>query len=599
MSFPAESFSKVPRATTADLHSLVSEYPDTLSSSARAKISVPLPREHDPEWTSAVPGFSIGLPSFPDLIRLPDPLSHPALYAAAADTIRITNWRFKEHGPYKQKLLQAHVKKHATEWRIAFPDKIKYPFPPDLRTLYVKTKDEHPAVGQHAVWTQACGEFGRMSDNEKQKFLHTTRQQHINENELDGLDRDDKLYRRIFKRFLVWQEHVDTQNNRKDQQPSRKEMLEFFAKDEMRKNGATLSDICQAFPNAKDIEMLVYRIEGLAVYTFKPNDKEEPVESVYRLKPAPTADEIKRKVTKALFHGPLSFHEILEKLYPFGFGHEEAIAKGIKNIAKPTVTGQEYGLISTSAPTPKQIHTIMSDINGYTFGHLVQLLSDQLSQEAALLVPLSQAAYQDSNRLWYRRFIVDEKFVLDDEANRRLRTQSRLEAMEKRHPAALALLLDDVADWDSTAGLFVKKTVRLGPVGVNAGVETTPISPPSPTEVGSPPPSPRQYVTETARLGPIRVNAGVETTPVSPPSPTEVGSSPPIRTIPGNNKRKRSEEDVSGKPLKKTKSQPAADDRTRLVQCSGRTQQDRRCKIKQRRPTDQTWFCGRHDGQMV
>ncbi|CAO2655800.1 Nn.00g046030.m01.CDS01 [Neocucurbitaria sp. VM-36] len=536
------------------------EYRDEIPLSTRTNIIVPMLREHDPEWTSKGNGLTNALPSFPSLITLPAPQTQPALYAAAVDTIRISNWRFKEHGPYTRVLLEKHVKKQAEDWRKQFPNEEKYPLPPDLRTLYVKTGDKHPAPGEGGkpLWTLACEEFQAMKDFGKPGFLRKTRAQHIRENELEGrgVEQEERLYLRIFKRYLAWKEHAERADERRDQQPTRKEMQDLFAKAEVQKTGATLADICHAFPDAKDIEMLIFRIEGFAVFTVKPDEKEEPVENVYMPKPAPNEHEIEEQVSKVLNeHGPLSLEELQELMYPFGFGHEHAVASVVKNIAKPTLTGNMFGLEASPGPSAARIRSVMSPVNGHTFEALVQSFSDRLLLEAALLAPLKEVAYQDSDGLWYPRYFqANDQLLMDDDRNRLRRTEERLYHMVDNSPLALARLLNDVAVWDSGLGRYVKK-VETKPVEIEQEVEIPPVSPSSRTEVGTPP-----------------------------------SSQPRASKI----KRKRSEEDEPRQATKKTKHQVEVGSDTVLVRCNGTTQQGRQCKKKQRRLRGETYNCGKH-----
>ncbi|KAF1845313.1 uncharacterized protein K460DRAFT_282414 [Cucurbitaria berberidis CBS 394.84] len=544
------------------------EYPDTIPLSTRANIRIHPPRECDPEWTSKNKGPGDTLPSFPALISLPNPLANPALYAAAADTIRISNWRFKEHAPYTQVLKEEHVKQLAKGWRLMYPDEVKYPFPPDLRTLYVKTDDKHPAPAEGGLplWTQACEEFQEMNGFEKPAFLSKTRAQHNRENELDGhgIEKAEKLYLRIFKRYLVWKEHAEKEDERHDQQPTRKELQDFFAKAEVQKNGATLADICQSFPEAKDIEMLVFRIEGVAVYTDKPDEEGDPVESVYMPKPAPTKDKIEEVVMAALTeHGAISLEKLLKLIYPLGFGHEQAFAAVIKKLAKPTLTGDNFALESSPSPSAAQIRSILSPVNGLTFKYLVQSFSGRLLEESALLAPLSEAAYQDTDGLWYLRLIeTNGEVVMDEGLNRQYRAIERLHHMINNSRLELVHLLNDVVVWDSNTGRYMKKAKTPEAIEIYREVVTTPIPSPSPTEVGTPPPQP-------------------------PPSPEG-------RANQSRGKRKHVEEDKPKQLSKKTKRQPQGDDDTILVRCNGVTQQMRQCKKKQRRPRGETFNCGKH-----
>ena len=524
-------------------------HPQTL-----ADIVVPTPRQKYPEWTT-----TSALPSFPSFISLPDPHAYPGLYTAAIDTMRITSWRLNQHGPYEQVLRKAHVRELVRNWRALHPSAADYPLPPDARTLFVKTDDKHPAPeeGGEPLWTQACKEFLEMKEFEKPGYLRKTRAQHIRENELDGhgLERDEKLYLRIFKRYLVWREYVNNEDSREDNQPTRQDLLNFFAQAEVQENGATLADICHEFPEAKDIEVLVYRIEGIAVHTAKPDQFGDVTESVYKLKPAPTEEDIVEQITQALTeHGPLPLLELLELLYPFGFGHEDAIIKILGKIAIKTLTGDNFDLATSQGPRASEIHAALSLIKGYGLEDIISHFSDRISCKDVLLAPLHKAAYREKDGLWYARFAREgDELEDDEEKNRQQGTTERLLHMIEQSPSMVVSLLEEVAVWDSTAGRYVKKGKTPAPISIFPKVETTPVPPPSPTEVGAPP----------------------------PPSS-------------GKGKRKRAEDDEPEQPSKKSKGQAEEDAVIASLQCSGRTRAKKRCKLRQRRPAAETWYCSKH-----
>ncbi|KAF2830625.1 hypothetical protein CC86DRAFT_402652 [Ophiobolus disseminans] len=108
---------------------------------------------------------------------------------------------------------------------------------------------------------------------------------------------DDKLVVRFLKRYLVWREHVQAREEQEDEQLSCEQLARFFAD---RADGASLDEICGFFSGAKDVEMLVWRLQQVAVLTPMGLDKHgEVVESVYKLgavtKKRPAEDETVEK----------------------------------------------------------------------------------------------------------------------------------------------------------------------------------------------------------------------------------------------------------------------------------------------------------------
>jgi hypothetical protein len=134
------------------------------------------------------------------------------------------------------------------------------------------------------------------------------------------------------------------------------------------RKGATLAQIQQYFPDARDAKMLLYRIEHFAEYHSMPNNEfGEPVEGVYRTKPRNTLTEIEETVGTALMtHGPMPLPELLERIYPFGFGYESRIALVVRSIAHRTIDGEGYGLATMPAPSASCIRGELSTITGRT-----------------------------------------------------------------------------------------------------------------------------------------------------------------------------------------------------------------------------------------
>ena len=615
---------------TVDLIELLTpEYPHVLSESTRALVNVPLPREHDPEWTTDVPRFQTAPRSFDGFKHLPDP-SQPAYYAAAVDTIRVTNFRLTQHDTTDHPLRRAHVKQSITQWRSDHTNRLKYPLPPDRRTLYVEVNDQPPMRGA-TMWTKACEEWAAMNALDKAGYLSKTRAQHIRENELEGsgTERDDKLYLRIFKRYLAWRQHVLSKDNKVDVQPSRSELIAFFKQSEVQRNGVTLADICHAFPNAWDTQMLVYRIEGLAEYMSKPDKDGEPVESVYMPKSAPAELEVEKRIREVLLgEGPMPLTEILKKLYPFGFGYERLIADILKDIAIPNVTGNGFGLASHPYPPVSQISIVMSVVTGRRLIDLQQRFSDNLLKGTDLTTALKEIAYEDDHdKLWYLRFSDAVGHGVDGiKNNKRLRLEKRLEVMLNEHSDELEGMLNDLADWDETREQYVRKPQQ-------DFKSSSSHPPPSPTVVGTPPrtssaPSPPQIAVASApmasssdhpdadasapsshpRASSSHTHPRLAPSPFAPFDPTPSVSAPaapsasasPARSSSAS-KRSRPENDnddeQDGRSSKRSRSATSQQEepvRVQMIRCNGTTQKNKLCKLKSRRPVGEAWNCGKH-----
>lgn len=117
-------------------------------------------------------------------------------------------------------------------------------------------------------WNKACLAFADMNVLEKSGLLGKTRMQPYDDRRrLDLRNTDDVVFdhfiMRLFTRYLVWHEHSNKE--REDVQPDYANLATFFGK-ERSKKGVSLADICHAFPHARDVEMLVWRIEHFASY---------------------------------------------------------------------------------------------------------------------------------------------------------------------------------------------------------------------------------------------------------------------------------------------------------------------------------------------
>jgi hypothetical protein len=380
------------------------EYPSAIP--ADAQVVVPLPVESYPEWTTDLARFNDKLRCFAELISLPDPQEYPAYYAAAADTIWLTNMRLQAHAPYKPDALpKAVMDEICKKWRAKHLDENAFPFPPDRRTLLVKAKEVHPFEGGDRRWSRACRLYERVTTAQKQVYLGKSRADIEKTYEYTVTD---DLYTDFFLRYLAWREHV--LSGGEDIQPSRQQLQNFFGEPAVKASGATLANVQQAIPGARDARMLVYRIEGIAQHTPRRKDPnglhpDERVESIYIRKTIPTHHEIKGKVEEVLkTHGPMPLSEILEHLYPFGFGHEDSITRVVKRIAHPTINEEGFGLAVMPAPSAFRIREEISTINGRIDTELEEWAELHLLSPDGLMAPLTHVAYFGTDLRWYARF---------------------------------------------------------------------------------------------------------------------------------------------------------------------------------------------------
>ncbi|KAH9864184.1 hypothetical protein J1614_010118 [Plenodomus biglobosus] len=541
------------------------DFPQTLSVSMRARVTVPMPRETVPIWTEDITVFFDAPRSFTSLMTLPNPQEDPAFYAAACDTIRSSNWRLDAHGPYPQQLQKSHVRKLKKDWRASYPDETKYPFPPDPRDLYVKLNGAHPLDDDEGVrntsWARACEEFHWIKGDPftKSSLLRKTRNDHIRENRIEGesVEGQDKLQVRIYVRYLVWREHTASKKDiTTDSQPSRRELTIFFDKAENQKNGATLADICHEFPDARDMQMLVYRIEQLATFTPKLDTKEHPIESVYipRQKPAALTKKMVKDAVEEIFAEasvlPIAVRtQIPTALDPFAVTHHHAILQVIQNMTKVSQHGQTIALITYKGPSIEHFYTLLGQMNGYSLDSIQDRFTDYLFEIDDFMEPLFGLLYEDdADGLMYCRHVVDGEWVYDDNRNKELRLRARLQHMVDSAPKRLSDMLDSVAIWDAVTGQYVRKT--------------------EPTVAVTPPP-----VVSAAASAPSgarkrsRSNEPMEAGPLSP-------------------KRPRNEE-----------TQPGEDNVKEIKkQCYGITRQKKRCKLQGRCSASEDYYCSKHKG---
>lgn len=581
------------------------EFPNVLPPGIH--VVVPFPVNSHPTWT-VHPFYGCYVPpTFNSLIELPDARLEPAYYAAAVDTIRMTNFHFSLEGPYNIKHFTAElVRIKEQEWRKGLVKKAKnkdrddktearikseiqarFPRPPDLRTLYVKEDMGHPTdESLKPLWTRACRDISIMSDKNKERYLRYTRTELVEQAKFET--DESKLILQIFKRYLVWRNHVMARPT--DQQPTRAEMEAFFDRDDVKKNGATLAEICHAFPHARTSPMLVYRIERFATLETRPGVKtkagaNDPVESVYMRKPIPTEAEILRTIRECLAEegNSISFPELLQLYWP-ETGNQQFIADVLVTIAQPDLTTGRFILQSHEGPDTAEIYSVMGNgLSGHTLDDLALHFPDRIWSLDQFLDNIVEVAYYDEEEgMWYPFFERgdgdhDPEFpVLNEEESMLHRNRFRI--LMTWDPATV----NNEYKWDPTTEKYVKRYEGLQLSDIHE-VETMPIEPPSPTEIAtesskSPSPKPKNKL----RIGVI---AAVETTPIEAPvAPVERADGPSSRPP----KRVATE---TSEPLGRAK-KPC----NGKIRCSQNTKKETRCRKTKHRATGETeWNCGRHN----
>ncbi|KAF1940598.1 hypothetical protein EJ02DRAFT_435475 [Clathrospora elynae] len=207
--------------------------------------------------------------------------------------------------------------------------------------------------------------------------------------------------------------------------------------------------------------MLVYRVEGIAKLVPQPHSEYgELTEDVYMAKPTPTEDDIEMEVSELLANtGPVPLPYILEQLYPFGFGHETAIAEVVQRITSWTMNGENFGLANESWPSSAQVARFFYTAYGTTPTELVDWFEPLLLRADDLTIPLHEVAYRDhDDGLWYARFVNEyDEYISDDEENLHRRGEARVVYMFENAHENMSALLDDAGVWDNDQKRYVKK----------------------------------------------------------------------------------------------------------------------------------------------
>ncbi|KAH6633456.1 hypothetical protein C7974DRAFT_171921 [Boeremia exigua] len=625
-----QSFGMDPRDVANDY---ALQFLDNLS--LETEVQVPYPVQNHPDWTT-IPFTGVGIPAtFDSQIRLTNPLLEPVLYAAAVDTIRMTNYYFNLVGQYNEgPLTEEHVIEMQRLWpstvrpdgkRVGLFPVDEYPLPPDGRILYVKEAMGDPTDRLAAVlWIRACRSVTRMNDSEWNRYLTYTRNHLIEMAEKREGNDGSWLILELFKRYLVWHELVMGVSERaryfEDEQPSADELEEFFDRDSVKEKGATLVEICHAFPNARDVQVLVYRVEHFATLTPQPSVKtalqiDDPVESRYIRKPIPSEQGIKATVANILHSSSdsVSYSELAGHYWP-STDTRRLVASVLNTMARKDVTTGNF-ILPDDGPSVEEIQSKLTDLDaltGFTLTELAGRLPNRVSNLDQLLQNTDGFVYFDhAENLYFTHYIdqpEEETLILSGEDSITHHNQARIS-----HPDYIR---------DVTTGRYVLRTEQ-SPLSDITGNETRPDDsssslPELASTIDWSSPSPPEAVNslhvpvatvETVPVDPpatrntlqIGVFATIETTPVVPPAAavpptaatgsavTPAGESAPTEPRGGGRPPKRgATEPPESKGTKKPRKNPK-------IQCSARTLKNKRCKKqKDREAGDEDWHCAVH-----
>lgn len=597
------------------------------------QINVPRPSNNHPEWTSD-PYTGVDIPpTFDDLVELPDYQTEPVLYAAAVDTIRMTNTYFELTGSYdsersKRYPLTKDLVLEKTETWLSTVDENGnkkelspeegYAGPPDPRTLFVKEKMGDPTDEKlRPLWTKACGDVKRMSDYNWERYLGYTRQQLINQAK-SRLDKDEEwLIVEIFKRYLVWNELVEGQRvskrarNLVEEQPTWVQMEEFFTREDVKEEGATFVEICHAFPHARDYQMLVHRIQRFATLVpqgFKKTNAgvDDPIESRYMPRPPPSGQGVREAALSLLKRdgSSVSLEELADRYWPF-HEHNRLIRDVLDNLtARPDVTTGRFVLPGNEPTREEMEETIKLEqayyVNGFRLRKFARHFPDRAGDIEIFHQTMSDLVFFDNAEERYFPLYENEEtgLKLSPEASLIARDNARIRTSTGLHGNLV---------WDRNLLGYVLRdhNPHLGePGGTGAHI----IDLGSPTEsipdtlAETPPSEPANAMSKITAWDITPINPRAEPpTPTAPPAeappalPVEASTAgpPPLAAEPkntGRNKKRGPTEkpDESSRKGKKPKKAPK-------IQCSGRTLQNKRCKKhKEREEGEEVWKCDKH-----
>jgi hypothetical protein len=594
------------------------EFPDEVP--LDAEVDVPFPSNNHTQWTS-VPYTNIDIPpTFDDHVTLPDYDDEPVLYAAAVDTIRMTNRYFELVGTYSSErsksypLTEKLLREKAESWRArktedgkpadALSPEEGYYDPPDPRTLFVKRELGDPTDDKlPSLWITACHDVNRMSDLSWEQYLGYTREQLVDRAETRVNKSEGWLMLEVFKRYLVWRELAERESERaqrfRERQPTWAELEEFFNREDVRKSGATFVDICHAFPRASDYVMLVYRIEHFATLEEqKPvvtkHGVDDPVESRYMPQPRPSEEEIANVVYDLLDRdGYASLRYIADQHWPIRV-HSALVRAALHTLdAHPDVTTGNY-FPATETPTRNEIlnvalNTLPSPyVNGFALQELAGYFPNRVRDLQHFHRTLSDLVYHDADEQRYFPLYqhADTGGMLSREASMMTRDRARL----RMSTGAGGNLV-----WSREQQQYTPRHAHNAHRGMFGGMGEPIVGTGSRTESlastddpASPPPPPQPVNALSAITGwgfaPVDFGAA---SPRATAPPTETSPAAPAASGLGG---KRGREGETQEPQGKNKKP-----KTPRVRCSRHTLKGTRCKnTKGAEEGEGEWDCGRH-----
>lgn len=449
--------------------------------------NVPFPKEDYPEWTTT-PYDNVELPqTFPNFIQLPEnPREHPALYAAAIDTMRATNDYFWQQIIDRDDR-DTFTGKQVVLWQntLNSPINAAYTRPPDYRTMLVEEDVNRKPLEKISspLWMQASDDVAAMRDDVWEERLTWTRDrvrentrrtaengpgdaQHGPEDAENGPrdaengpgDEHQNLHG-LFVRYLVWLEFIAgtsprSQNIQEDVQPALEQLNMFFYQIRELENGVTLADICHAFPRARNTQMLVYRIERFANLRTYPDEPSptgamEPVESKYIPKPNPTQEDLDRIQVTIQQEGFAMFFGLVNRYYPSP-ENVELITTALEEVAVPNSTGRRFFARAAVALVDDGDE---SYVHGITIEELRERFTDRDWNLDWLPVLLEEYMYFDEREGRYFTL-----YLREDSNIRETREESILERNRYRidltwNPATV----QDVFRWDRDRVEYVRQ----------------------------------------------------------------------------------------------------------------------------------------------
>ncbi|KAF3006444.1 hypothetical protein E8E13_002553 [Curvularia kusanoi] len=643
---PSVAF-RVERPTLADLQTsnpltFPNELPDALH------IDIPSPHIRFPEWTTS-PYEDLMDDSIPNTlrfwVRLPEPAQAPAHYAAAVDTMQITNeyfWHLNQG--LRDLITDAAIEQRMVAWEVDMTPRGRYPTPPDPRTLFVKSNGEFPTDDyDRPLWADACDTVANMGDDDWERYLIYTR-----EDFEDAFGGDmESLMLNLFIRYLVWHEYVGQTSDRwqryNERQPTFDELSAFFDRDYVRDNGATLAEIHHLFPHAHSMRMLVHRIRRFArirepegPFPVAVTGRLQPAERRYHRLPDPTREDV-LDVMERLWAENDSITEymvVAEQFFPSA-ENMEIIEAALEEVGARDVTTHRWIPMLTDGPNDVEIMEVVDEndaylTNGFTLEELAAHFPDRVWDLRNLrgfldgldglyfdeeenrhfpLFPRGNGEYEseeDSIRMRYITRLatldpeaIEEEYVWDHRSRRleeRLAPAYEPRAVPEGSPTEVAT--SHGGSPPPARSPQNSRAIDLGsPIDSDSSTEVATSyggSPPrGPSPPGPPPPNAVHVPVAVIEVVPIEPAAlpgddaaapgDAPVAPVAPPAPA-AGSSGRGRPA----KRRAEDAAEPAGPAKKGRKNPK-------IRCSGRTQKGMVCKRqKDREDGEDTWYCNVH-----